>query len=77
MMNEIYDIEEAEEYDEKEGLTHGDNGSQKTHVSGSTFGIVNNMPIPYRGSKQSSCKIQENWEDKMNGNLEEISSNEE
>lgn len=46
MMNEIYDIEEAEEGDEREGLTHG---SQKSRPSSSTFGIINNKPIPYGG----------------------------
>ena len=50
MMNEIYDIEEAEEGDEREGLTHG---SQKSRPSSSTFGIINNRPIPYGVSNQA------------------------
>lgn len=44
MMNEIYDIEEAEEGDEREsrvGLTHGSQKTHKSRISSSTFGIIN------------------------------------
>ena len=79
MMNEIYDIEEAEEGDEREsrvGLTHGSQKTHKSRVSSSTFGIINqNRPIPYRNSKKPSWD--KNQEDEKNGNLDEISSNEE